>query len=74
MRSLNKQQTDNVFILLENTRCSSDHRASLLFENPEYEVICYRNDTLQGALRELDELREQGYYVSGYLAYVSGPG
>ncbi|GAB3343334.1 aminodeoxychorismate synthase component I [Chromohalobacter beijerinckii] len=72
MRSLNKQQKDNVFILLENTRCSSDHRASLLFENPEYEVICYRNDALQGALRELDELREQGYYVSGYLAYEAG--
>ncbi|MCK0767540.1 aminodeoxychorismate synthase component I [Chromohalobacter canadensis] len=72
MRSLNKQQTDSVFILLENTRCSSDHRASLLFENPEYEVICYRNDALQGALRELDELREQGYYVCGYLAYEAG--
>ncbi|MCI0510177.1 para-aminobenzoate synthetase/4-amino-4-deoxychorismate lyase [Chromohalobacter marismortui] len=72
MQQLKEQQDDNVFILLENTRCSSGHRASLLFERPEYEVICYRNDALQGALRELDELRGQGYYVCGYLAYEAG--
>ncbi|MDO0945839.1 aminodeoxychorismate synthase component I [Chromohalobacter israelensis] len=72
MHDLEEQQDDNIFILLENTRCSNGNRTSLLFENPVFEVICYRNDALRAALREIDELRGQGYYLSGYLAYEAG--
>jgi para-aminobenzoate synthetase/4-amino-4-deoxychorismate lyase len=58
------------FILLENTK-SIEHDA-LLFENPVAEIICHKGEDLRAYFQKIDELRQSGYYISGYVSYEAG--
>ncbi len=58
------------FILLENTK-SIEHDA-LLFENPVAEIICHKGEDLCACFQKIDELRESGHYISGYVSYEAG--
>lgn len=58
------------FILLENTK-SIEHDA-LLFENPVAEIICHKGEDLRACFQKIDELRQSGHYISGYVSYDAG--
>ena len=60
----------DLFILLENTK-STEHDA-LLFENPIDEVICRDGKELHNSLQKIDELKNKGFYLSGYMSYEAG--
>jgi len=60
------------FALLENTR--DTRRGSYLFRHPVAEVLCYRTAEVSAKLAEMDQLRAQGYYLCGYLAYEAAYG
>ena len=58
------------FILLENTK-STAHDA-FLFENPVAEIICRKGEDLRACFQKIDELRQSGHYISGYVSYEAG--
>ncbi|WP_077928715.1 aminodeoxychorismate synthase component I [Wohlfahrtiimonas populi] len=58
------------FILLENTK-STEHDA-FLFENPVAEIICRKGEDLRACFQKIDELRQTGHYISGYVSYEAG--
>lgn len=65
-------QEHEVFVLLENTRCAAQASESFLFTSPIKEICCHDGLKLDDALREIDQLRRDGYHLSGYIAYEAG--
>ena len=59
-----------LFILLENTK--STEQDALLFENPMDEIICRDGNELRACLKKIDALKNQGFYLSGYMSYEAG--
>ena len=58
------------FILLENTK--SIEQDAFLFENPVVEIICHKGEDLRACFQKIDELRQSGHYISGYVSYEAG--
>ncbi|MBS7834811.1 aminodeoxychorismate synthase component I [Wohlfahrtiimonas chitiniclastica] len=58
------------FILLENTKTADE--AAWLFHSPVAEVICRDGRELSEAFKTLDNLRQSGHYVAGYVSYEAG--
>ncbi|RVU84165.1 aminodeoxychorismate synthase component I [Leucothrix sargassi] len=65
------QQT-TPFILFENTLPAYADEPAWLFENPVKEIIATDQASLLQALNEIDQAREQGYYLAGYISYEAG--
>lgn len=63
-------QDKDLFILLENTK--STEQEALLFENPIDEIICRDGKKLRACLKQLDALKNNGFYLSGYMSYEAG--
>lgn len=63
-------QTQDFYILLENTKSTEDD--ALLFEHPMEEIICRDGRQLHECLQRIDALRRQGYYLAGYVSYEAG--
>lgn len=60
------------FILFENTLLSNTDEAAWLFTDPVREIIALNADALPAALAAIDEEREKGHYLAGYLSYEAG--
>lgn len=60
------------FILFENTLLSNTDEAAWLFTQPVREIIALNSDELPAALAAIDEEREKGHYLAGYLSYEAG--
>ena len=56
------------FALFENTQ-SAAKLSSKIFYNAEKIISVYAISELQAALQELEQLRQDGYYLAGYIAY-----
>ena len=57
------------FALLEDSKSSPEQSNNLLFSNPQNEIIAHNNDELPAALEKIEQVKKQGLYVCGYLAY-----
>lgn len=64
-------ENEDVFALLENTREPKDV-GCLLFQSPVDEIYCTQAQHFKTALRRLDALKHQGYYLCGYVSYEAG--
>lgn len=60
------------FILFENTLLSNTDEAAWLFTDPVREIIALNAEALPAALAAIDEEREKGHYLAGYLSYEAG--
>lgn len=60
------------FILFENTLLSNTDEAAWLFTQPAREIIALNAEELPAALAAIDEEREKGHYLAGYLSYEAG--
>jgi len=60
------------FVLLETLRRDKDNFQSLLFTDPAAIITCYRKDDILLAFRKIDDYRQKGFYVAGFLAYELG--
>ena len=45
---------------------------SVLFENPSEILVAHSPEELEGTLKQLDSLREQGRWLAGYVTYEAG--
>jgi len=60
------------FILFENTLHSNTQEAAWLFTQPLREIIAHTPAELVNALAQIDQARQQGYYLAGYISYEAG--
>ncbi len=60
------------YILLEDRTDSAPICPGLLFENPVAVVVCNEPNALIAALNTVDELRQKGLYLVGFLSYEAG--
>ena len=60
------------FVLLETLRRDKENFQSLLFTDPAAIITCYRKNDILLAFRKIDDYRQKGFYVAGFLAYELG--
>lgn len=73
MESLSKIiNGSEVFALLEDSKSSKDVAQNLLFTDPIEDIIARTEDEIPAALAKIEEYRQQGFYLCGYLAYEAG--
>ena len=61
-----------VFALLEDSKSSNEKARNLLFTDQQDDIIATTEDELPAALEKIEECRQQGLYLCGYLAYEAG--
>uniref|UniRef100_UPI00405692A8 aminodeoxychorismate synthase component I n=1 Tax=Candidatus Electronema sp. TaxID=2698783 RepID=UPI00405692A8 len=64
------QQDD--FVFLESSRLTAENHRSFLFLNPSSHLICCSGDDAAAFLNQVDQLRQQGFYLAGWLDYEFG--
>lgn len=64
-----KMAESSPFMLFENTLPDQDYDAAWLFTHPVGEIIATLHGQLDAALAAIDEAREQGYYLAGFISY-----
>ncbi len=57
------------FVFLESSRLTAENHRSLLFTNPSGYLRCYPNDDGAAFLNQVDQFREQGFFLAGWLDY-----
>lgn len=60
------------FILLEDRKARLNERKTLYFTNACENIICYKPQDLYSCLDKLDALRQQGFYLAGFISYEAG--
>ena len=60
------------FILFENTLPNHSNEEAWLFTNPVREIVAHTTDTFKQALAFIDEERQKGHYLAGYISYEAG--
>lgn len=60
------------FVLLETLRRDKDNSKNLLFTDPVKIITCYQKNDLSQSFRKIDDYRQKGFYVAGFLAYELG--
>ncbi len=60
------------FVLLETLRRDKDNFQNLLFTDPVDIITCYQKNDILHAFRKIDDYRQKGFYVAGFLAYELG--
>lgn len=61
-----------VFALLEDSKSGRDVAQNLLFTDLVEEIIANAEDEIPAALDKIEQCRQQGLYLCGYLAYEAG--
>ena len=61
-----------VFALLEDSKSDQDEARNLLFTGQQEDIIAVTEDEIPAALAKVEECRQQGLYLCGYLAYEAG--
>jgi len=64
--------SSEVFALLEDSKSSKDVAQNLLFTEQIEEIIALSEDEIPSALEKIEQCRQQGLYLCGYLAYEAG--
>jgi len=64
--------SSEVFALLEDSKSSEDLAQNLLFTEQIEEIIALSEDEIPSALEKIEQCRQQGLYLCGYLAYEAG--
>jgi len=65
-------KSSEVFALLEDSKSSEEESRSLFFTNPVENIIAITEDELPKALAKVEECRQKGLYLCGYVAYEAG--
>ena len=65
-------EKEEEFVFLESSRVSKENHQSLLFTQPCSHLTCLPGDDVADFLDRADRLREQGYFLAGWLAYEFG--
>ncbi len=65
------EQEDD-FVFLESSRLSEENYQTFLFRNPSKYLSCYPGDSVTDFLNQVDQVRSQGQYLAGWLAYEFG--
>jgi hypothetical protein len=60
------------FVLLDDHLSAPDAQNRLLFSNGVEEVVCKHSASLLQSLTRLDELKQQGFYLVGFISYEAG--
>ncbi|NTW77706.1 MAG: aminodeoxychorismate synthase, component I [Syntrophaceae bacterium] len=60
------------FVVLETLRRDKDNFRSLLFTDPVDIITCYQKNDILQSFRKIDDYRQKGFYVAGFLAYELG--
>lgn len=60
------------FILLEDRKSQLKERKTLYFTQACENIICYKPQDLNSCLDKLDALRQQGFYLAGFISYEAG--
>lgn len=62
-------EREDDFVFLESSRVTGENHQSLLFRQPHQRLICTRDDNAEEFLAAADELRKDGFFLAGWLAY-----
>jgi len=65
-------ETEDDFVFLESSRVTRDNYRSFLFCSPHQILTCTRKDQAVSFCEQADELRQQGFYLAGWLSYEFG--
>ena len=65
-------EREDDFVFLESSRVTGENHQSLLFCNPRQQLVCTRADDAGEFLAEADRLRQQGFFVAGWVGYEFG--
>ncbi len=65
------EQEDD-FVFLESSRLSEENHRSFLFRKPSAYLCCRPGDSVPDFLEQVDQVRAQGRYLAGWLAYEFG--
>ncbi len=65
-------KTKDVFVLLESSLYNKENHLSYVFTDPERIITCYRTKQIKPCLEQLEELKKQGFFLSGFLSYEAG--
>ena len=68
----NLLSSDATFALLDDSKSPKSDSHNLLFSNPQDEIIARTESELAPALAKIEEYKEQGLYLCGYLSYEAG--
>ncbi len=70
--ALNFLRTKDVFVLLESSLCNAENHLSYVFTDPEMIITCYKTAQIKPCLEQLQGLKKQGFFLSGFLSYEAG--
>jgi len=65
-------QHSRPFILFENTLPQYAEEEAWLFTQPVREIVAYTAEAFEDALNIIDEERQKGHYLAGYISYEAG--
>ncbi|PWQ92378.1 aminodeoxychorismate synthase component I [Leucothrix pacifica] len=65
-------QHSRPFILFENTLPQYAEEEAWLFTQPVREIVAYTAEEFEDALNIIDEERQKGHYLAGYISYEAG--
>ena len=68
----NLLSSDSTYALLDDSKSSEDLSRNLLFSNPQYEIIAYRESELAPALEQIEQYKNEGLHLCGFLSYEAG--
>ena len=60
------------FVLLETLRRDKNNFQHLLFTDPVDIIICYQKKDILHSFRKIDDYRQKGFYIAGFLSYELG--
>ena len=60
------------FILLDDRKSSDELNNRLLFAHGIEDIVCNNPDDLLNSLARIDELKQQGHYLAGFISYEAG--
>lgn len=65
-------QDSEVFALLEDSKSSKDEARNLFFSDQKHDILARTEEEIPAALAKIEECRQQGLYLCGYLSYEAG--
>uniref|UniRef100_UPI004056C70D chorismate-binding protein n=1 Tax=Candidatus Electrothrix sp. TaxID=2170559 RepID=UPI004056C70D len=65
-------ELEDDFVFLESSRLSEENCQSFLFRHPSAYLSCSPGDSATDFLNKIDQVRSQGQYLAGWLAYEFG--
>ncbi|MEN6374748.1 MAG: chorismate-binding protein [Smithella sp.] len=60
------------FVLLETLRRDKNNFRHLLFTDPVDIITCYQKKDILHSFRKIDDYRQKGFYMAGFLSYELG--